>query len=389
MGPLDGIRVVDFTRYQQGPWGTTMLADMGAEVIKIENRVGGDLGRALGRQPDGFCAYFEAHNRGKKSVSLDLKRPEAGEIVGKLVEQSDVLVHNFRPGVMDRLGFGYEAMKRINPLIIYASGSGFGPRGPIADRPGFDIVGQGMGGIMVTQGGGPGCDPVTVTPGVSDQVGGMMLAFGITSAIIARDRLGVGQQVDTSLYGSQISLQAMNITRALRMGAHGSGFTNPTFTAYPCADNKWLTIGVLDPDVYVRLCQALDRLDLAHDERFSEPFARYTNATALAMEIGAAFRSNTRDYWLNQLIAHDVPCGPVQDHTDVGADEQALANGYITTVEHPALGELRVVGVPADLSETPGSVGIAPELGQHTDEVLSMLGYDSGKIDALRGAGVV
>ncbi|MGD9895124.1 MAG: CaiB/BaiF CoA transferase family protein, partial [Dehalococcoidia bacterium] len=366
-----------------------MLADMGAEVIKIENRVGGDLGRALGRQPDGFCAYFEAHNRGNKSVGLDLKRPEAREIVGKLVEQSDVLVHNFRPGVMDRLGFGYEAMKQINPLIIYASGSGFGPRGPIAERPSFDIIGQGLGGIMVTQGGGPGCDPVTVTPGVSDQVGGMMLAFGITSAIIARDRLGVGQQVDTSLYGSQISLQAMNITRALRMGAHGSGFTNPTFTAYPCADTKWLTIGVLDPDVYVRLCQALDRLDLTHDQRFAEPFARYANAAALAMEIGAGFRSNTRDYWLERLIAHDVPCGPVQDHIDVGADPQAEANGYITTVEHPTLGELRVVGVPADLSATPGSVGIAPELGEHTDEVLSMLGYDSGQIDSLRGAGVV
>jgi crotonobetainyl-CoA:carnitine CoA-transferase CaiB-like acyl-CoA transferase len=358
-------------------------------VITPENRIGGDLGRALGRQPDGFCAYFEAHNRGKKSVSLDLKRPEAAEIIAKLVEQSDVLVHNFRPGVMERLGFGYEAMKQVNPLIIYASGSGFGPRGPIADRPGFDIVGQGMGGIMVTQGGGPGCDPVSVTPGVSDQVGGMMLAFGITSAIIARDRLGIGQQVDTSLYGSQISLQAMNITRALRMGAHGSGFTNPTFTAYPCADDKWLTIGVLDPDVYARLCQALDRLDLAYDERFAEPFARYTNASALAMEIGAAFRTNTREYWLEQLIENDVPCGPVQDHIDVGADPQALANGYITTVEHPTLGELRVVGVPADMSETPGSVGIAPELGQHTDEVLSMLGYDRGQIDALRDACVV
>jgi len=181
----------------------------------------------------------------------------------------------------------------------------------------------------------------------------------------------------------------MNITRALRMGVHGSAFTNPTFTAYPCADDRWLTVGVLDPDVYVRLCQALGRLDLAYDERFAEPFARYTNAAALAMEIGAGFRTNTRQYWLAQLIEHDVPCGPVQDHIDVGADPQALENGYITTVDHPTLGALRVVGVPAILSETPGAVGVAPELGQHTNEILTVLGYDGGQIDALRNAGVV
>jgi crotonobetainyl-CoA:carnitine CoA-transferase CaiB-like acyl-CoA transferase len=389
MGPLDGIRVVDFTRYQQGPWGTTMLADMGAEVIKLEHRVGGDLGRALGRQPDGFCAYFEAHNRGKKSVSIDLKRPEAREIVDRLVEGADVVVHNFRPGVMDRLGFGYERLKGVNPRIIFASASGFGPRGPIAHRPSFDIIGQGLGGIMVTQGGGPGRNPVSVIPGLADQVGGMTLAFAITTALVARDRLGVGQQIDTSLYGSQISLQAMYLTRVLRTGVQSAAYANPTFTAYPCADGKWLTVGVLDPDVYVRLCDALGRLDLTYDERFAEPFARYTNAEALAAEIGAVFCSNTREYWLERLVEHDVPCGPVQDYIEVGDDPQALENGYITTVEHPNLGPLRVVGVPAEFSETPGAVGIAPELGEHTDEILLSLGYDREQIDGLRRDGVL
>jgi crotonobetainyl-CoA:carnitine CoA-transferase CaiB-like acyl-CoA transferase len=386
---LDGIRIVDFTRYQQGPWGTTMLADMGAEVIKIEQRHVGDLGRALGRQADGFCAYFEAHNRGKKSLSVDVKHPEGKEIVYKLVERSDVVAHNFRPGVMERLGFGYETLKEINPRIIYAGASGFGACGPRADRPGYDIIGQGLGGIMVNQGGGPDRDPVAAMSGLSDQVGGMMFAFGIAMALIGRERRGVGQQVDTSLYGSQISLQALYLTGVLRAGVQRAGRTNPIFTAYPCADGRWLTIGVIDPDVYVPLCQALDRLDLASDERFAEPFARYTNGEALAAELGAVFLSNTRDHWLERLVEHDVPCGPVQNYIEVGEDPQALENGYITTVEHPKLGPLRVVGVPAQLSETPGSVGVAPELGQHAEEILLMLGYDRDGIAALVQAEVI
>jgi crotonobetainyl-CoA:carnitine CoA-transferase CaiB-like acyl-CoA transferase len=366
-----------------------MLADMGAEVIKVEQRHVGDLGRSLGRQPDGFCAYFEAHNRGKKSLSVDVKRPEGKEIVYKLVARSDVVAHNFRPGVMERLGFGYDTLKQINPRIIYAGASGFGARGPLADRPGYDIIGQGMGGIMVNQGGGPDRDPQTVMPGISDQVGGMMFAFGIAMALIGRERRGVGQQVDTSLYGSQISLQALYLTGALRSGVQGARRTNPVFTAYPCGDGKWLTIGIIDPAVYAPLCQALDRLDLAYDERFGEPFARYANGDALAAEIGAVFLSNTREYWLDRLVAHDVPCGPVQNYVEVGEDTQALANGYITTVEHPKLGPLRVVGVPAQLSETPGSVGVAPELGQHAEEILLTLGYDRDQIAALVQADVI
>jgi crotonobetainyl-CoA:carnitine CoA-transferase CaiB-like acyl-CoA transferase len=189
--------------------------------------------------------------------------------------------------------------------------------------------------------------------------------------------------VDTSLYGSQISLQALYLTGALRAGLQGTRRTNPVFTAYPCGDGKWLTIGIIDPAVYAPLCQALDRLDLAYDERFAEPFARFTNGEALAAEIGAVFLSNTREHWLERLVAHDVPCGPVQNYVEVGEDPQALANDYITTVEHPKLGPLRVVGVPAQLSETPGSVSIAPELGQHAEEILLMLGYDRDQIAAL------
>lgn len=392
MGPLEGIRVLDFTRWQQGPWATVMLGDMGAEIIKLEEREHGDLGRALGRQPDGFCAYFEAHDRNKKSITVDVRTPEGKAIVYKLVERVDVVAHNFRPGVMDRLGLGYGTLKAINPRIIFGSASGFGPEGPLAERPSYDVIGQAMGGIMVTQGGGPDAEPRMVVPGVADQVGAMYFAYGIAMALLARERFGVGQQVDASLYGAQIALQASNITRALRGGVHERSRPqgSPVFKPYGCADGRWLAVGVLDPRVYPRLCAAVYRQDLITDERFAEPFARYANADALEAELTRAFRAGTRDHWLERLIAHDVPCAPVQDYIDVGNDPQALANGYITTVAHPNLGTLRVVGVPVRLSETPGSVRTpAPELGQHTEEILLELGYDWEQIEGLKQAEVI
>lgn len=392
MGPLDGIRVLDFTRYQQGPWATVMLGDMGAEIIKLEERTTGDLGRALGRQPDGFCAYFEAHDRNKKSITVDVRKQEGKDIVYKLVERVDVVAHNFRPGVMDRLDLGYERLKAINPRIIYASASGFGPDGPIATRPSYDVIGQAMGGIMVTQGGGPGREPRMALPGVADQVGAMFFAYGISMALLARERFGIGQQVDASLYGSQIALQAMNFTAALRAGVHPQSRPqgSPTFRAYGCADGKWVAVGVLDPAVYPRLCAAVARPDLAADERFAEPFARWTNADALEGELAAAFCASPRDYWLDSLIAHDVPCGPVQDYVEVASCPQALANGYITAIDHPSLGELRVVGTPIRLSDTPASIRMpAPELGQHTEEILLDLGFDWPQIEALKAAEVV
>ena len=392
MGPLDGIRVLDFTRYQQGPWATVMLADMGAEILKLEERTNGDLGRALGRQPDGFCAYFEAHDRNKKSVTLDFRKPEAKHIVCQLVERVDVVAHNFRPGVMERLGFGYEQFKHINPRIIYASASGFGPEGPLAARPSYDIIGQGMGGIMVSQGGGPGSEPRMALPGIADQTGAAYFAFGISMALLARERFGVGQQVDASLYGSQLALQAMSVTAAMRSGVHGPSRPggSPTFKHYGCSDNLWLTVGVLDPAVYPRLCLAAERPDLVTDERFAEPFARAANADAMEAEFRNAFRANTRAYWLQRLIDHDVPCGPVQNYIEVSEDPQALINGYITSVEHPNLGTIKVVGSPVKLSETPASIrNPAPELGQHTEEILLELGYSWEQIQALREAEVI
>lgn len=392
MGPLDGIRVLDFTRWQQGPWATVMLGDMGAEIIKVEERTNGDLGRALGRQPDGFCAYFEAYNRNKKSITVDVRRPEGKEIIYKLVERVDVVAHNFRPGVMDRLGFGYETLKAINPRIIYGSASGFGPKGPLATRPAYDVIGQAMGGTMLTQGGGPGHPPRILQGGVGDQVGAMYFAYGIAVALVARERHGIGQQVDASLYGGQIALMPASVTASLRAGEHRPSRVEggPVFRPYECADGRWICIAILDPSVYPRLCAALERLDLVTDPRFADPFARHTHADELATELTATFKRDGRAAWLERLIAHDVPCSPVQDHLDIANDEQALVNGYIATIEHPSLGPLQVVGPPVSLSETPASVRTpAPELGQHTEEILLELGYDWTAIERLRLAEVI
>jgi len=385
--PLEGIKVLDFTRYQQGPFATVMLADMGADVIKVEERRNGDLGRALGAQPDGFCGYFEAHNRNKRSITLDVRTEKGKQIVRRLAERVDVVVENFRPGVMDRLGIGYADLKAVNPRIIMASASGYGMRGPDAKKPSFDIIGQAVGGIMVSQGGGPENEPQMVTAGFADHVGAMFLAFGVAMALIARDRFGIGQHLDASLLGGQIAFQAMGYCRSLQNGVHSSFVAggNPLFRAYGCADGKWLAIGILDPKVWPSLTAALDRPDLEHDQRFAVPFARHDNAHELTGHLAEIFRTRPRDEWLKLLEQHDVAAGPVRDHVEAAEDPQVLANEYIVTVEHPHIGPIRVPGIPVNFSETPGSVRTAaPELGQHTEEVLLELGYTWEEMGQLR-----
>ncbi|MGI8551572.1 MAG: CaiB/BaiF CoA transferase family protein [Dehalococcoidia bacterium] len=365
--PLDGVTILDFTRYQQGPFATVMLSDMGAEVIKVEEREHGDLGRALGLRPDGFCAYFEAHNRNKKSITLDVRTDEGRKLVHQLAERVDVVAENFRPGVMDRLGIGYDALSEINPRIIMASASGFGRKGSKAKRPSYDVIGQAMGGIMVAQG-GAGRDPQMITGGFADHVGAMFLAFGVAMALIARDRYGVGQHVDASLLGGQIAFQPMAFLRHLQPAGPVGGYENPLFRAYECGDGSWLAIGILDPKVWPSLMRALGKPELAVDPRFAEPQVRFQHSAELRAELQAIFRSRPRREWMARMEEHDVPAGPVLSHVEVAADPDVIENEYIVEVEHPHIGTIRTPGVPVRLSKTPGTVrSAAPELGQHTE----------------------
>ncbi|MFN8507566.1 MAG: CoA transferase [Dehalococcoidia bacterium] len=391
-GPLDGIRILDFTRYQQGPYATVMLSDLGADVLKVEEPARGDLGRSLGLQPDGWCSYFEAHNRNKRSLTVDLRKPDGREIVYKLIPEVDVVADNFRPGTMARYGLDYDSLVKINPAIITASASGFGPKGPHAFDPSFDIIGQGMGGIMSNQGGGPDEPPQSTLSGLADQVGAMVFALGICSAVVAKERQGIGQHVDVSLLGSQVALQALQLTGFLRGERQGPSpqRLNPVFTYFPSADGLYLTIGILDPKWWPNLCQALECPELLTDARFLTARDRQVNRLDLLGELDRAFRLRPREENLRRLKAADVPSGPVHDYLAVSKEQQVLDNEYIVTLPHPSLGPVRVVNSPIRMSRNQvGAQRTAPELGQHTEEVLLALGYDWDKIAAMKEAGTI
>ncbi|HJP40227.1 MAG TPA: CoA transferase [Dehalococcoidia bacterium] len=388
-GPLDGIKIIDFTRYQQGPFATVMLSDLGADVIKIEERRNGDLGRTIGMHRDGWCTYFEAHNRNKRSITIDVRTDSGKEIVRRLVAGADVVTDNFRPGVMKRLGLDWESLSKVNPRIITASASGFGPKGPSARRPSFDVVGQAWAGIMTLQGGGPGTVPQSLGAGAADQIGAMIFAVGICSALVARELQGIGQHVDVSLLGSQLALQGLPLLAYLKNDQQAASpqRLDPLFTYFPCGDDLYISIGVLDPRWWPPLCQIIGREDLLEDERFETASGRHRNREPLLSALDTAFRERTRAEWLTLLDSADIPCGPVNDYEAVANDPQVLENEYITSLEHPKFGDVRVVGSPIKMSNSDtGPRHSAPELGQHTDEILVELGYSQTDIAAFRQA---
>jgi crotonobetainyl-CoA:carnitine CoA-transferase CaiB-like acyl-CoA transferase len=401
--PLSGIRIIDWTIWQQGPVATQMLADLGAEVIKIEERERGDPGRGIAAvagspaEKSGRNFYFEANNKHKKSITLDLKRPEAREIVHRLAAKSDVFVQNFRKGVAARLGIDYQALRPHNPRLIYASASGYGPEGPDSGEPSFDYLGQARSGIMnAVSVATP--EPIYIQGGIADQMGAVMIAYGVLAALLARERYGVGQEVDASHLGSMMALQGLNVVARTIQGKEFNRQTrevafNPLWNHYRCADGRWLCLGMLQPDRYWKdFCAAIGKPELAGDPRFAEMKTRGKNAAELIAILDAAFASRPRDDWMRILKAGgDFIYTVVNSVADLPADPQVRANGYIVDYEHPALGPTQVLGMPIKLSQTPGDPrGLAPELGEHTEAIMTeLLGYTWDDIARLREANVI
>jgi len=396
--PLEGLLVLDWTIWQQGPICSAMLGDMGARVIKIEQRGTGDPGRWLTgaggvdtRATPNW--YFEANNRNKEAIEIDLKKPEGVEVVLALAEKADVFVQNFRHGVADRLGLGYEAMKARNPRIIYASATGYGPKGEESSEPSFDHLGLARSGIM-NAAGEPDMPPLAITGGIADQMGGIMMAYGIVNAIVARERFGIGQQVNASHLGSMTFLQGLGLSMKLMAGvamprSFRAKAANPLWNHYRCADDQWLALAMLQPDRYWKdFCRVIGHPELADDERFVDMGARAQNSEECIAIIDAAFASQTRAEWMRRLKEDpgDFIFCVVNTVDDLPEDPQVLANDYVVEMDHPQHGPTKMVGIPVGLSETPGSVRrAAPELGQDTELVLmEVLGWDWDRIQALR-----
>ena len=380
--PLEGIKVLDFTIWQHGAYGATMLADLGADVVKVEEPQSGDHARwYISQSPDGFNSYFQAHNRGKKSLGINLKHPQGREIIYRLATKVDVVTENYARGVMDKLGIGYQDLAPLNPRLIYASATAFGSRGPIADWRGMDSVFQAMGGVMVNQGGGPGNPPQAVATPIGDQVGGMIFAQAVITALLVRERTGLGQYVETSGLASQIALQSWRTLAALRHGGidrrqapPGRFGTNPTWHFYQDSEGKWFVLGLMAHQGWPAFCQAIERPEWIEDERFASLKSRLGNQE-LEDLLSQTFATKPRTYWLERLQAVEVPCGPIYSYGEVVEDPQVLANEYVMTVDDPHWGELRVPGVPWLFEKTPTRPQRgAPELAEHTEVVLTELG---------------
>ena len=388
--PLDGLLVVDLTRVLSGPYCTMQLADMGARVIKIEQPGRGDDTRGWGPPFLGAeSAYFLSINRNKESLTLDLKQPAAQRILEQLLDRADVLVENFRPGTMDRLGFGYAAVAARWPRIVYCSISGFGQTGPRCDQPGYDAVIQGEAGLMSLTGesGGPA---LRLGVAIADIVSGMFAAQGIAMALLARARSGRGQLVDVGMLDATAALltyQAANYFATGRVPTR-LGNRHPTIVPYEtfdAADGEFV-LAVGNDDLWRRFCKVAGLADLAADERFATNRVRVEHYGALKPILVDRLRTRTRGEWIAALNAEGVPSGAVRDLAEVFNDPQLAAREMIQAVEHATLGSVRALGVPIKLSDTPGAVRTAPPtLGQHTDQILRTdLGLTDADIARLR-----
>ena len=392
-GPLAGCKVVELAHIMAGPVCGLMLADMGADVVKVEKLRGDDTRRMLPPDINGEPAAYMMVNRNKRGIALDLKHPEGREALLRLLDNADVVVENYRMGTMEKLGLGYETLSERNPGLIYCEISGFGRTGPYAERGGFDLIAQGMSGLMSITGEGAGRPPVKVGAPVTDITAGILGAMGVAAAYANRLRTGRGQRVDTSLFEAGIVhtywQSAITFATGVSPGAMGSAHPlNAPYQAFRTSDG-WINIGAANQKNWELLLAILGHESLAADPRFLSNDMRNTNRGALEEELNKIFETRPTDDWLATLDQGGLPAGPVLSISEMHDDPQALAREMIVETEHPVAGSVKTLGPPVKFSATPGSVDLpAPLLGQHSREVLMEAGYSEGEVDQLIADGV-
>ncbi len=389
---LTGLRVLDVTQVMAGPFCAMLLADLGATVIKVEPP-SGDSTRQMPGASGTDSPSFNAVNRGKRSIVLNLKTAGGRDAFLRLARSSDIVIENYRPGVMASLGLDYRTLSAANPRLIFASISGYGQTGPQRGKGGFDLIAQGITGIMSITG-EPGGRPVKAGIPVTDLGAGLFALVGILAALEYRHRTGVGQQIDTSLVDAGVALSVWEATEYFSgagvPAALGSAHRmNAPYQAIRCADG-YITLGAANERLFRRLCEVLGHAEWSGEPAFADNASRVKHREELAARIESITAVRPRAHWLGLLDAHDIPCGPINDYAQVFADPQVLAREMVVETDHPALGHLRTLGSPIKMSATPpdGSRR-APQLGEHTNDVLREAGYDDEEIAALREAGAV
>ncbi|MDA0269863.1 MAG: CaiB/BaiF CoA-transferase family protein [Chloroflexi bacterium] len=395
-GPLAGVRVLDLTWVLSGPFCTATLADLGADVIKLERPPYGDVSRTTGPIIDGESGYFFSINRGKRSISLDLSSEEGKAIFLRLVRQVDVVVENFTPGKMDTLGLGYAALSEVNPALIYAAISGYGQTGPMREKPALDVIVQGAGGVMSVTG-HPDGPPARPGLSLGDIAAGLYCAVGILAALHERRDSGKGQLLDISMLDCQIAIQENAYMRYFLTGETPVrlGTRHPSavpFQAFPTADG-WMVLALAwgVPNQWALMCSELDIPELIDDERFHSAAARSRNHAALEPLLNDAFKRRTTTEWVTALERFGIPCGPLNSIPDTASMPQVEERGMLPEVPHRAFGKVRLANSPVRLSRTPAGIrGTSPDMGQHSREVLAeLLDLDAAALEDLVSRQVV
>lgn len=393
-GPLKGMRVIELAHIMAGPVCGLMLADMGADVIKVEKPTGDDVRRFVPPELNGESAAYMMMNRNKRGLALNLKDPAAVEILHKMLMDADVVIENYRTGTMERLGLGYEDLAKINPRLIYCEISGFGRTGPYAERGGFDLIAQGMSGLMSITGEGPGRPPVKVAAPISDINAGILAAMGVSAAYANMLKTGMGQKVDTSLFEAAIVQTYWQSAIAFATGEK----TEPLGSAHPLnapyqsfrTMDGWINIGAANQANWLRLLDVIDASELDDDPRFSSNLERIRNLPKLVEILDTYLSRDTTETWLAKMEEAKLPAGPVNDILQMHEDPQALAREMIVEVDHPKAGKTKTIGHPIKFSRTPAKINhAAPLLGQHSKEVLAEFGYNAEEIETLIAAEAV